>query len=78
MTIGEAHKIGLTAIGRDINPVAVESVRVSLGQADENKIQTSFDELSRSIGKRFIELYRSKAREVTLLMFYTILSGNAG
>ena len=29
-TIGEAHKLGFTALGRDINPVACESVRVSL------------------------------------------------
>ncbi len=25
-TVGEAHKLGFTAIGRDINPVAVRSV----------------------------------------------------
>src|SRR6266568_1252057 len=30
-TVGEAHKLGLTALGRDINPVAVEAVRVALG-----------------------------------------------
>lgn len=30
-TIGEAHKLGFTAIGRDINPVAVASVRTALG-----------------------------------------------
>ena len=29
-TIGEAHKLGLTALGRDINPVACEAVRVKL------------------------------------------------
>ncbi len=33
-TVGEAHKLGLTALGRDINPVAVESVRVALGPLD--------------------------------------------
>ena len=30
-TIGEAHKLGITALGRDINPVAVESVCTALG-----------------------------------------------
>ena len=30
-TIGEAHKLGFTALGRDINPVAVEAVTTALG-----------------------------------------------
>src|ERR1044071_9772906 len=30
-TIGEAHKLGFSALGRDINPVAVNAVRVALG-----------------------------------------------
>ena len=29
-TIGEAHKLGMTALGRDINPVAVEAVCTAL------------------------------------------------
>ena len=29
-TVGEAHKLGITALGRDINPVAVGSSRVDL------------------------------------------------
>ena len=33
-TIGEAHKLGFIAIGRDINPVAVEAVRTALGPMD--------------------------------------------
>src|SRR3989344_4811730 len=28
-TIGEAHKLGFTALGCDINPVAAESVRIA-------------------------------------------------
>ena len=39
-TIGEAHKLGLAALGRDINPVAVESVRVALGPMDRAAIAT--------------------------------------
>jgi hypothetical protein len=30
-TVGEAHKLGCTVIGRDINPVANRAVRVALG-----------------------------------------------
>jgi len=38
-TIGEAHKLGLTALGRDINPVAVESVFTALGPMDQHDLQ---------------------------------------
>src|SRR5260370_16415745 len=45
-TIGEAHKLGFTALGRDINPVACESVRVSLGPLDPDLLMQAFANLS--------------------------------
>ena len=59
-TIGEAHKLGFTAIGRDINPVAVESVRTALGPMDRSGLKAAFDGLSRTVGERIRALYRSK------------------
>src|SRR3989338_5002709 len=50
-TMGEAHKLGLAAFGRDINPVAVESVRVALGPMDKEKIDWEFEKLSETIGE---------------------------
>ena len=41
-TIGEAHKLGLTVIGRDINPVAVEAVRTALGPMEEDSLKPPF------------------------------------
>ena len=38
-TIGEAHKLGMTALGRDINPVAVEAVRTALGPMDRTRLR---------------------------------------
>lgn len=58
-TIGEAHKLGLTALGMDINPVAVESVRVSLGPINQGKVQSAFASLSQGIGEKIKELYKS-------------------
>lgn len=58
-TIGEAHKLGLTAIGRDINPVAVESVRIALGSMDKSKIDKEFEKLQETIGQKILGLYRS-------------------
>ena len=58
-TIGEAHKLGFTALGRDINPVAVEAVRTALGPMDAGRLQAAFDELSRGVGKGLREFYLS-------------------
>lgn len=58
-TIGEAHKLGLTALGRDINPIAVESARVSFGPMNKEKIDQEFEKLSNTVGKKIRELYRS-------------------
>jgi putative DNA methylase len=58
-TVGEAHKLGCTALGRDINPVACESVRVAMGPLDRNQLSVAFDELSETVGRRIRDLYRS-------------------
>ena len=58
-TIGEAHKLGFTALGRDINPVACESVRVALGPLDRHQLQNAFAQLSATVGERIRGLYQS-------------------
>ena len=58
-TIGEAHKLGLTALGRDINPVAVEAVRTALGPLDRKRLKATFDEMSETVGAEIRRLYRS-------------------
>jgi putative DNA methylase len=57
-TLGEAHKLGCIALGRDINSVACESVRVALGPLDENDLTTAFEILSATVGERIRDLYR--------------------
>jgi putative DNA methylase len=58
-TVGEAHKLGFTALGRDINPVAVDAVRVALGPMDRAKIERAFEELSGGVGDKIRALYRT-------------------
>lgn len=58
-TVGEAHKLGFTALGRDINPVACESVRVALGQLDRDSLLQAFAKLSAGVGERIRTLYRT-------------------
>ena len=60
-TIGEAHKLGFTAIGRDINPVAVESVRTALGPMDRTRTEGRLRGIvAGASAKRIRALYRSK------------------
>ena len=62
-TIGEAHKLGFTALGRDINPVACESVRVSLGPLDRDALLKAFGLLSAGVGERIRALYQTEDAE---------------
>lgn len=59
-TVGEAHKLGCTAIGRDINSVACESVRVALGPLDTRSLAEDFEHLSGTVGERIQQLYRAE------------------
>jgi putative DNA methylase len=62
-TIGEAHKLGFTALGRDINPVACESVRVSLGPLNRDALMKAFGQLSAGVGERIRALYQTADAE---------------
>ncbi len=59
-TVGEAHKLGLTAFGRDINPVAVESVKAALGPLNQKGLQIALTELGENVGHKIRNLYRSR------------------
>ena len=58
-TIGEAHKLGFTALGRDINPVAVEAVTTALGPLSEHELQAAFAQLEADVAPKIRRLYRS-------------------
>ena len=59
VTIGEAHKLGLTALGRDINPVATESVRIAFGPMNKKQIDYEMENLKKTVGQKILKLYRS-------------------
>ncbi len=59
-TVGEAHKLGCTALGRDINRVAVEAVATALGPLDRSLLLGAFDDLAETVGKKIRALYRSR------------------
>ena len=75
-TVGEAHKLGMTALGRDINPVAVEAVRTALGPLDRRSILGAFERLSDGVGQQVRRLYRSvdaNARPCDVLYYFWVM-----
>lgn len=75
-TVGEAHKLGLTSFGRDINPVAVETVRVALGPMNREKIVWEFGKLSKTVGEKMRKLYRStdsKGEPCDVLYYFWVM-----
>src|SRR5205085_6842089 len=78
-TVGEAHKLGFTALGRDINPVAVEAVRVALGPMDRALLHQAFDDLSADVGKKLQSLYRSEdshGRPCAVLYYFWVMQAD--
>lgn len=59
-TVGEAHKLGSAAIGRDINPVAHRAVRLALSPVDRTEVQSHFETLAATAGRKILDLYRSR------------------
>ena len=78
-TIGEAHKLGMTALGRDINPVAVNAATTSFGALDRRNIRDAFRELAEGTGKALRELYRStdaKGRPCDVLYHFWVMQAS--
>lgn len=59
-TIGEAHKLGMTALGRDINPVAAESVRVALTPINHRQLKAAFQQVATMAGRKIRQLYQAQ------------------
>ena len=75
-TIGEAHKLGMTALGRDINPVAVNAARVGLSPIGGEMLQRGFGELSAGVGSKIRALYAtedSRGRASDALYFFWVM-----
>ena len=58
-TVGEAVKLGCSAIGGDINPVAYRAVRVGLGRLPPDDLASQFRVIARRVGGKLRSLYRT-------------------
>ncbi|MGG1669758.1 hypothetical protein ACIFOE_03745 [Paenibacillus sp. NRS-1783] len=59
-TIGEAYKLGCTALGRDINPIAAENVRIALGPVNKEKLFAAFEKVEDDARENILKLYKSR------------------
>jgi putative DNA methylase len=74
-TLGEAHKLGCIALGRDINPVAYAGVKNSLSYPDRRKLLIAFKALSNGVGKELLHLTRahdSRGRQAQTLYYFWV------
>ena len=79
VTIGEAHKLGLTALGRDINPVATESVRIAFGPMNKKQIDYEMEILKKTVGQKILKLYRSfdsKGSPCDVLYYFWVMQAD--
>ena len=75
-TVGEAHKLGFAALGRDINPVAVQAVQAALGAMDRMRLQNAFAHLSATVGEKLRAMYRCRdanGRPCDVLYYFWVI-----
>ncbi|MDD3580928.1 MAG: DNA methyltransferase [Desulfobacca sp.] len=73
--VGEAHKLGCTVIGRDINPVAFRAVKIALGPLSRKNVEEEFKKLELKVGKKICNLYKSKdskGKECDVLYYFWV------
>lgn len=74
-TVGEANKLGMTVLGRDINPVASEAVRVAFSPISREQLMAAFQYISDTAGRKIRELYRAKDKDgnpCTILYYFWV------
>lgn len=62
-TVGEAIKLGMKAVGCDINPVSTFAVRQALRQVDADALQAAYDSLERRVADRIRGMYVTTDRD---------------
>ena len=61
-TVGEAYKLGCTAIGRDINPVAYRLVKTALSKISRQRLLDLYSQLQEQVEADLRQLYVSTDR----------------
>ncbi len=75
-TIGEAHKLGFTSLGRDINSVAVQAVRAALGPMNIKRLNDAYHLVAADVEGRIKELYHctdSTGNDSDVLYYFMVM-----
>lgn len=75
-TLGEAHKLGFTVLGRDINPVATQAAQIAFGPMEKTALQKALVELLDRVGEQILALYKSKdssGRKCDVLYYFWVM-----
>ena len=78
-TVGEAHKLGFTALGRDINPVAVQAVTTALGPLSRQPLRAAFEQLESDVAPKIRQLYRTidkRGRSCDILYLFWVMQAD--
>lgn len=67
ITVGESLKLGADTIGRDINPIAVETVRSAVGKFDKVEVEYTFEQIQNDVANEIKSWYRGKTRDDELV-----------
>jgi putative DNA methylase len=74
-TVGEALKLGMRAVGRDINPVARNAVSAALSTYDPAEVRRTYRAILRDVRKELTPFYRTvlpDGREVEVAYFFWV------
>lgn len=69
-SVGEAIKLGARAIGRDINPVAVQSCKVGLRRHDRVLLLDEFERIRDDVASSLTPFYRAEDGSTVLYFFW--------
>ena len=75
VTVGEAIKLGCTAIGQDINPVAYLVCRAALSKYKVNEIVSTYQSLERMVGSKLLSYFetRTASDERATVLYYFLV-----
>ncbi len=75
VTIGEAIKLGCTALGQDINPVAYLACRAAFTKYDPPAVIATYQLLERTVGPKLLNYFETRTEEgsrATVLYYFLV------
>jgi len=70
VTVGESVKLGAKTIGRDINPVAVQTAKSALMEVSKEKVNGEFKKIENDVSDEIKTWYKSKINGETVDVLY--------